>query len=96
MLSDHDRVVLDEIERELSQEDPVLAAELTRLRPRAGARRARRALLVTAVLLMAFGLLVAQPGLFWVGVLVLAATAATRRWWPPAAQRLKPGPPPDQ
>lgn len=84
MLSEHDRVVLDEIERELSEADPVLATELTEWRPR-GVSRSRHvyfALLAVAALLMVLGVLISVPGLFWAGVVVLSTTVATRRWWP--------------
>lgn len=84
MLSEHDRVVLDEIERELSEADPLLATELTEWRPRSTtrARQVYVALLATAALLMVLGVLISQPALFWSGVLLLSATIATRGWWP--------------
>jgi hypothetical protein len=89
MLSEHDRVVLDEIEHELSEADPLLAAEFAQWRPRGASRSWRTycALVSTAALLLVLGVLLTLPGMFWTGAFVLSSAVLTRRWWPHSVVR---------
>lgn len=81
MLSRHERVVLDRIDRMLSAETPDLAASFARWEA-PEPRRRRWPLLAAVPFLIAMavaGLVVASAVLFWLGVLGLGAVIGLRR-----------------